>query len=194
MTLFKIFIIFNNQTYCTVQSYIHSFFAIRRGLPSWILLHFVLSYFLFRGMVQNGIPSVSFYFCSTDPSFEFISLPRKGSERNSETFLLFLFHRTEFRVVFLFRGGFGTEFREFLFCGTAGIPSEITSSSVNSVFRGIIFLSEIPNPITNSFQHFPARMAKTFGRWIKKVGPSANIASLIPFNQNKAKFLKPYHF
>jgi hypothetical protein len=36
--------------------------------------------------------------------------------------------------------------RFFLFRGTAGIPSEITICSVYFVFRGIIFLSEIPNP------------------------------------------------
>jgi hypothetical protein len=57
------------------------------------------------------------------------------------------FHGTEFGVVFSSAEGFGTEFREFLFRGTAGIPSELTISSVYSVFRGIIFLSEIPNPI-----------------------------------------------
>ncbi len=47
--------------------------------------------------------------------------------------------------------GFGTEFRGFLFRGTAGIPSEITMCSVYSVFRGIIFLSEIPNPTKRPF-------------------------------------------
>ncbi len=50
-------------------------------------------------------------------------LPRKGSERNSEG---------------------------FLFRGTAGIPSEITICSVYSVFRGINFWSEIPNPTTTA--------------------------------------------
>jgi hypothetical protein len=60
--------------------------------------------------------------------------------------LLFLVHGTEFRVVFSSVEGFGTEFRDFLFRGIAGIPSEITLCSVYSVFRGIIFLSEIPNP------------------------------------------------
>ena len=60
--------------------------------------------------------------------------------------LLFLLHGTEFRVVFSSTEGFGTEFRDFLFRGIAGIPSEITLCSVYSVFRGIIFLSEIPNP------------------------------------------------
>jgi hypothetical protein len=76
----------------------------------------------------------------------FFSLPRKGSERNSENLLHFLFYGMEFRVVFSSAEGFRTEFRGFLFRGTAGIPSEITICSVYSVFRGIIFLSEIPNP------------------------------------------------
>jgi hypothetical protein len=57
-----------------------------------------------------------------------------------------MFRGTEFRDVFSSAEGFGTEFREILFRGTAGIQSEITICFVNSVFRGIIFLSEIPNP------------------------------------------------
>jgi hypothetical protein len=77
---------------------------------------------------------------------ELFSLPLKGSEGNSESMLLFLVHGTEFRVVFSSTEGFGTEFRDFLFRGTTGIPSEITICSVYSVFRGINFLSEIPNP------------------------------------------------
>ncbi len=77
------------------------------------------SCFIFRWRVWKGIPRVCFYFCSTEQNSEFFSLPRKGLERNS---------------------GF------FLFRGTAGIPSEITVCSVYSVSRGIIFLSEIPNP------------------------------------------------
>ncbi len=60
--------------------------------------------------------------------------------------LLFLFHRTEFRAVFSSTEGFGTEFWDFLFRGTTGILSEITICCVYSVFREIIFLSEIPNP------------------------------------------------
>ncbi len=82
---------------------------------------------------RNGIPS-------------FFSLPLKCSEGNSESLLLFLFNGTEFRVVFSSVEGFGMEFRGFLFRGTAGILSEITLCSVYSVFHGIIFLSEIPNP------------------------------------------------
>ncbi len=77
---------------------------------------------------------------------ELFSLPLKDSEGNSESLLLLLFHGTEFRVVFPSAEGFGTEYRKFLFRGTVGIPSEITICSVYSVFRGIILLSEIPNP------------------------------------------------
>ncbi len=51
---------------------------------------------------------------------EYFSPLRNGSERNSEN---------------------------FLFRGTAGIPPEQTNCSVYSVFRRIIFLSEIANPI-----------------------------------------------
>jgi hypothetical protein len=93
-----------------------------------------------------------------------------------ESWLLFLFHGTEIRFLLSSLEGFGTEFRElasifvplngipscYLFCGrvhgTAGIPSEITICSVYSVFRGIIFLSEIPNPRTSDQQvHFLSR-------------------------------------
>jgi hypothetical protein len=54
-----------------------SIFVPRNGIPSW---------FLFRGLVQNGIPRVSF---------------------------LFLFHGTEFITFFSSVEYFGTEFREF---------------------------------------------------------------------------------
>ncbi len=76
----------------------------------------------------------------------------EGFGNHSESLLLFLFHGTEFRDVFSSAEGFGTEFRDFLFRGTAGIPSEITICSVYSVFRGIIFLSEIPNPTLGSIR------------------------------------------
>ncbi len=132
--------------------YINSVFAILRGLSSSILPRFfslrngIQSCFLFRGKVRNRIPKVCFYFCSTERNSELFSLPRKGSEQISESMFLFLFHGTEFRVVFSSAEGFGTEFRRFLFRGTAGIPSEISNCSVYSVFHGIIFLSEIPKP------------------------------------------------
>jgi hypothetical protein len=139
----------------TVQSYINSFFAFRRGLSSCILPRFVLhgteflvvfssgewfrtefrefasifgprngipSCFLFRRRVQNGIPRICVYFWSKERNSELFSLPQKGSERNSERFLL---------------------------RGTAGITSEIPLCSVYSVLRGIIFLSEIPHSRVN---------------------------------------------
>jgi hypothetical protein len=93
-------------------------------------------------------------FCCTERNSELCSLPRKGSERNSENLLLFWFHGTEFRVVFSSAEGFGTEFRDFLFRGRTGIPSEITICSDYSVFRGIIFLAEIPNPNPGLLQQF----------------------------------------
>jgi hypothetical protein len=57
--------------------------------------------------------SVCFYFCSTERNFELFSLPRNGSERNSESVLLFLFRGTEFWAFFSCGEWFGTEFREF---------------------------------------------------------------------------------
>jgi hypothetical protein len=56
---------------------------------------------------------------------ERFSLPRNGSERNSESLLLFLFSGTEFRVNFSSAEGFGTEFREYssIFVPQNGIPS-----------------------------------------------------------------------
>ncbi len=138
------------------------------------VLRFALSWFHFRGMVRNGIPRICLnfllhgkefrivfssvecsewnfgsllYFGSTERNSELCSLPQKGSEQIFYgSLLLFSFKGTEFRVVFSSAEGFGTEFREFLFRGTTGIPLEITNCSAYSVFRGIIFLSEIPNP------------------------------------------------
>jgi hypothetical protein len=118
---------------------------------------------LFRGMIRNEIPRVCSYFCSTERNSELFFLPLKGSEWNSEGSLLFLVYGTEFRVVFSSAEGFGTEFREFLFRGTVGIPSKITICSVNSFFRGIIFLSEIPNPIHNKSFQITLTIHATFG-------------------------------
>ncbi len=84
----------------------------------FVLRNGIASYFLFRVRFLNEIPRICCYFCSTERNPSFFSSAK----------------------------GLGTEFREILFRGTAGIPSEITICSANSVFRGIIFLSEIPNP------------------------------------------------
>jgi hypothetical protein len=77
-------------------------------------------------------------FFYTERNSELISLPRNGSERNSESLLLFLFHGTEFRVIFSSAKGFGTEFREYgsIFDPRNGIPSCF-------LFRGRI-RNEIP--------------------------------------------------
>ncbi len=99
-----------------------------------------LFWVVFSTSEQNSITRVCFYFCSTERNPELFSLPRKGSEwnseslliflflrtefwvvffftegskRNSESLLLFLFHRTEFRVVFSSTEGSETEFQEF---------------------------------------------------------------------------------
>jgi hypothetical protein len=95
-------------------------------------------------------------------------------EPNSENLHLFCFHGTEFRVVFSSVEGFGTELCEFasIFGSRNGIPSyfffrgrvrnriprfSFPQNNRNSVgnnhlfrlfrLRGIIFLSEIPNPM-----------------------------------------------
>ncbi len=125
-------------------------------------------------MVRNGIPRVYSYFWSTERNSELFSLPLKSSEGNSESLLLFWFHGTEFRVVFssaevvsfyfcsternslmlsLPRNGSEWNSESFLFHGTAAIPWEITICSVYSVFRGIIVLSEIPNPRSSAPLH-----------------------------------------
>jgi hypothetical protein len=139
-------------------------------------------------MVRSGIPRVCFYFCSTERNSGLFSLPLKSSEGNSESLFLIWLHGTEFRVVFSSAEGFGREFRElasifvqwngipscflfsgrvrngipkFLFRGTAGIPAEITICSVYSVCRGIIFLSEIPNPTSDMCSFAGKRNAST---------------------------------
>ncbi len=94
-------------------------------------------------MVRNKIPRICMYFGSTERNSELRSLLQKGSEQNYERFSLFLSHRMEFRVVFSFAEGFGTEFQDFLSRGTTGIASEKNIFSVYSVFRGITFLLEL---------------------------------------------------
>ncbi len=78
----------------------------------------------------------------------FVSVPSvtitEGFRNHSESLLLFLFHGTEFRDVFSSAEGFGTEFQDFLFGGTAGIPPEIAICSVYFVFRGLFFCLKYP--------------------------------------------------
>jgi hypothetical protein len=103
-------------------------------------LHLIHTFLLFSSAEWFGTEFREFR------NSQLFSRPLKGSKGNFESLLLFLVNGTEFLVVFSSAEGFGTEFRQFLFRGTAGIPSEITICSVYSVFRGIIFWSEIPNP------------------------------------------------
>ncbi len=98
-----------------------SIFVSRNGIPSW---------FLFRGLVWNRIPSVCFQFCSTERNSELFSLQRNGSERNFESLLLFLFHSTEFIEFFSSSERFRTEFREF------SVPRKSRDSAgTNHLFR-----------------------------------------------------------
>ncbi len=78
-------------------------------------------------------------------------LPRNASEPNSESLLLFLFHGTEFLAFFSSAELFGTEFREFSVLRNSRNSAGTNQLFVYSVFRGIIFLSEIANPSYDSF-------------------------------------------
>ncbi len=51
----------------------------------------------------------------------------------------------------------------FLFCGTAGIPSEITICSGYSIFHGMIFLLEIPDPSSESSWYPSGELRTVFG-------------------------------
>ncbi len=124
-------------------------------------------------MLQNGIPRVCLCFCSTERNSELFSLLLKDSERNTESLVQFLLYRTEFRAffssaefqesasifvplervssIFSSTEWFWTEFREI------SVPRNSRNSAganqncfVYSVFRGIIFLSEISNPTYNT--------------------------------------------
>ena len=115
----------------TVKSYILSFFAIRRGLSSCILLSVVLcKMFSFRGMVRNGIPRVCIYFYSTERNSKLFSFSRKGQERNFESLLLFCSTERNSELFSLPRKGSEWNSERFLFQGTTGKPWEITICSV----------------------------------------------------------------
>ncbi len=131
----------------TLDNNTNSHITLEFGLPRLVLSSFFSAEWFgteFREFAsifvpRNGIPSCFLFRWSV----------RKGIQRDIFYFLL---NGTEFRVLFSSAEGFGTEFRDFLFRGTAGIPSEITLCSVYSAFRGIIFLSEIPNPNSDRMQ------------------------------------------
>ncbi len=105
--------------------------------------------FLFRRMVQNGIPRVCFYFCSTERTSELFCLLLKGSEGNSESLLLIV-PRNIIPSCFLFHGRVRNGFREFSVQRNS--RNSVGNNLLSHLFRqrGIIFLSEIPNPISNT--------------------------------------------
>jgi hypothetical protein len=142
--------VLNEEYMITVQSYINSFFAIRRDLSSCILPHFVL-----HGKEFRVVFSSAEWFGTEFREFASIFVPRNGipscflfcrrvRNGNSDSILLFLFHGTEFRVVFSSAEGFGTEFRE------VSVPRNSRNSVGNNhlfrLFRLPSNLSEIPNP------------------------------------------------
>jgi hypothetical protein len=81
--------------------------------------------------------------------FREFSVLLNGSERNSKSLLLFLFHGTEFRAFFSSEERFGTEFRELSVPRNSRNSAGTNQLSIYSVFRELIFLSEIVNPSTN---------------------------------------------
>ncbi len=97
----------------------------------------ILSCVLSRRMVWNRIPRICIYFGSTEWNSDLCSVRRRVQNRITGSLLLFLFHGTELPIVFSSAEGFETEFRDFLFRGTTGIPSAITICLVYSIFREI---------------------------------------------------------
>ncbi len=98
---------------------------------------------------------------ASERNSEFLSLPRKGSEQNSKCLLIFLFHGTEFRVVFSSAEWFRMEFRAFacnfvpwyripsifLLCGTVrnGIPRIFCSAEQPEFRRNKPIVPSIPS-------------------------------------------------
>jgi hypothetical protein len=124
--------------------------SIRKGIPR-VFLYFCSTernseLFSFPRNRSEQNSKCFFYFCSTEWNSELFSLPRNGSERNSESLLLFcsIAHNSEHFSTL--RNCSERNFESLLFRGTAGIPPEQTNCFVYSVFRVIIFLSEIANP------------------------------------------------
>ncbi len=127
-----------------------------------------LERFSFREMLRNKIPTVFFYFCSTERNSELFFSSAKCSGTKFRKFSSIFAPRNGIPSCFLFCEMLqnkvskvcfyfcsakcsGTKFRKFASIsvqryGTVGIPSEITICFVYSVFRGIFFMSEIGNP------------------------------------------------
>jgi hypothetical protein len=110
------------------------FFVARKGIPSCVL---------FPRMIWNGIPRFASILFPRNRIPSCVLFCRRVRNRIISVCFYFWF---EILSYFFFAERFGTEFRDFVFRGTTGILSEITICSIYSIFRRIIFLSEIPNP------------------------------------------------
>jgi hypothetical protein len=82
-------------------------FVSRSRIPS-------CSLFPGTGMVRNRIPSVCLYFCTMEWNSE-LFLPRNGSERNSDSLLLFLFPGQNFEHFSPLQNGSERNSKSFLF-------------------------------------------------------------------------------
>ncbi len=117
-------------------------------------------------MLRNGIPRVCFFFFHGSEIWD-ISLLRNGSERYSKCLLLFLFKSTEFQAFFSSAKWSGTESREFSVPRNSRNSAGRNNCSVYSVFRGIIFLSEIANPSRDKPSRGPMALEGTVGGRVK---------------------------
>ncbi len=88
---------------------------------------------------RNGIPSIFSAAERFGTEFREFSVPWNGSERNIESFFSMVQNSEHFLLCGMVRSGIPR-----IFCSTE--QPEQTNCSVYSVFRGIIFLSEIANP------------------------------------------------
>jgi hypothetical protein len=100
---------------------------------------------LLKGSGRNSESLLLFLFHALN-GVRVVSLPLKGSEGNSKSLLVFLFHGREFQDVFSSAEGFKTEFREFSVPGNS--RNSVGNNHLFCLFRLLrnYFLSEIPNP------------------------------------------------
>jgi hypothetical protein len=117
-------------------------------------------------------------FCCTERNSELCSLPRNGSERNSENLHLFWFHGTEFIVVFSSTEWFGTELWEVasVFVPLNGTPNYF-------LFRG---------RVRNRIPRFSVRGTKIEANSHNSVpnhsAEENTTRNSVPWNQNRCKF------
>jgi hypothetical protein len=102
-----------------------------------------MSWFLFHGMVRNGIPRVYFYFLLHGQEFRLVFSSAEWFGTEFRKFASIWFHGTEFRVVFSSAEGFGTELWEFtsIFAPRNGIPRLFSLPRKGSERNSEIFCS-----------------------------------------------------